>query len=140
MNGGPIPNRTHIRRSDGEGTLSVTSALGLALQRAPSSRGLNLNRSAHAAVAMDPDLLLDLGRREGEEVAWWSRGEKGWGAGCEGGRWLTASRRGSVETAAATAETSAAEISTGGLDVDWIARSSRLGFGLWEIRGRCTYL
>lgn len=41
--------------------------------------------------------------------------------GCEGGRWLTASRRGSVETAAATAETSAAEISTGGLDVDWIA-------------------
>lgn len=52
--------------------------------------------------------------------------------GCEGGRWLTASRRGSVETAAATAETSAAEISTCGLDVDWIARSSRLGFGLWE--------
>ena len=37
-----------------------------------------------------------------------------------------------METAAATAETSAAEISTGGLDVDWIARSSRLGFGLWE--------
>jgi hypothetical protein len=37
-----------------------------------------------------------------------------------------------VESAAAAAGTLAAEISAGGLGADWIARCSRLGFGLWE--------
>ena len=51
-----------------------------------SSSVLNLHWGTHTAVAMDPNLLLNLGQGEGDELTGggdnMSAGREGWVAGC----------------------------------------------------------